>query len=379
MIEIKDKVNCCGCNVCGDVCPKQAISFKDDNEGFWYPEVDMQKCIDCGLCEKVCPCLNEKEQHEPFKVYAAINPNEETRRNSSSGGIFWELVNKTINEGGLVFGASFDNEWQVCHSAAATIDEAKKYLGSKYVQSRVTGCYKQVHDTLKDGRKVLFSGTACQIAALKGYLRNDYENLLTVDVVCHGVPSPGIWNDYIQNLIVSHAIKSINFRDKSDGWRNYGFSVKYSDDTELRESHYKNLYIQGFLHDLYLRPSCHSCLFKAGKCGSDITLGDFWGIEKVFPEMDDNRGVSIVLINSLKGKEILTDLPITIKEVKYEIAVKRNPCIIKATPHSDNRSLFMRKYLNGGGLSSIFSVQKRMKPSVLECWLRRIKRILLRK
>jgi coenzyme F420-reducing hydrogenase beta subunit len=376
MIRITDKANCCGCNVCGDICPKQAISFKNDNEGFWYPEVDMLKCIECGLCEKICPCLNEKDQHKPLEVYAAINPDEEIRMNSSSGGIFWVLVNQTINEGGLVFGAAFDKEWQVCHTSAATLEDAKILKGSKYVQSRVAGCYMQVRDALDKGRKVLFSGTACQIAALKSFLRKDFENLLTIDVVCHGVPSPVIWKDYIKSLANSKTISNINFRDKRSGWRNYDISVQFMDGTELRESHYKNLYMQGFLHDLFLRPSCHSCKFKAGRCGSDITLGDFWGIEKVLPDLDDNRGTSVVIVNTTRGESSLQMMSQMFQIVEYEQVVKVNPCIITVTPQKEIRGEFMRMYQSGEGLSSISSVLKRMQPSQLELWLRRIKRVL---
>lgn len=377
MIQIINKENCCGCNACGDICPKQAISFKNDNEGFWYPEVDMQKCIDCSLCEKICPCLNEKETHKPLEVYAAVNPDEEIRMKSSSGGVFWMLVEHTIGDGGVVFGAAFDdNEWMVCHSLAESLEEAKKFRGSKYVQSRVNGCYKEVQDALKLGRKVLFSGTACQIAALKEYLRKDHDNLLTVDVVCHGVPSPGIWNEYIKTLSSTKTIKNINFRDKRSGWRNYDFSVQFSDGSELKESHNKNLYMIGFLHDLYLRPSCHSCKFKACRCGSDITLGDFWGIGKVVPELDDDRGVSIVLINTFKGKGVINSLPFSYKEVNCEDAIKGNPCISIATPENRWRSEFMAKYKGNCRFDTISTIVKKMRPSLFERCLRKIKKIV---
>ena len=366
MINITDKHNCCGCNACGDICPKQAISFKFDNEGFWYPEVDMQKCIDCGMCEKVCPCLNVKEAKQPIRVFAAINPNEGIRMTSSSGGVFWMLVERIIGDGGVVFGAAFDNEWMVCHSSAESLGEAKEFRGSKYVQSRVNGCYKQVQDALKQGRKVLFSGTACQISALKEYIRKDYDNLFTVDVVCHGVPSPGIWNDYIKTLASSKTIKSINFRDKRTGWRNYVFSVQFSDGSELKESHNKNLYMIGFLHDLYLRPSCHSCKFKACSCGSDITLGDFWGIEKLVPEIDDNRGVSIVLINTPKGEEIIKALELSFIEVEYELAIKGNLCISIATPEPKWRTEFMERYEGKDGLKAISIIVKTLRSSLIE-------------
>lgn len=379
MIQIKEKSNCCGCQACGDVCPKQAIAFKIDQEGFWYPEVDRHLCVDCGLCERVCPCLNDKEPQRPFAVFAAVNPDEEVRMESSSGGVFWMLVKQTIEEGGVVFGAAFDEEWMVCHSSAETLTDAKKYRGSKYVQSRLSGCYMEAQRVLKQGRKVLFSGTACQIAGLKNYLNKDYPNLLNVDVVCHGVPSPGIWNDYIKLKSNNKDIRRIIFREKTSGWRNYDFLVDFSDGSNIRESHNRNLYMQGFLSDLYLRPACHNCKFKQGRCGSDMTLGDFWGIEKVFPNMDDNLGVSVVLVNSSRGESYLKKMDIIRKEVDYENAVKENPCIIKSTSKSKYRPLFMEKYQEGAELNIISEIMKRIRPSKIKRLVQKAKSVLLHK
>lgn len=334
----------------------------------------MQKCIDCGLCEKICPCLNEKEQSKPLEVYAAVNPDEETRMNSSSGGIFWALAKQTIEAGGIVSGAAFDKEWMVCHSSAETLEDAKKFQGSKYVQSRVTGCYKQVLEALKDGRKVLFSGTACQISALKGLLRTDYENLLTIDVVCHGVPSPGIWREYLCHLGKEKTITNINFRDKASGWRNYDFIMNFSDGDSIKEPHDSNLYMQGYLNNLFLRPSCHKCKFKAGKCGSDITLGDFWGIEKIYPQLDDNRGASVLLANSQKGEDIIHKTNVSLLKVEYEQAINGNPCMVKATPESKWKPIFMEKYLTEGVVLAISQTLKKMEPSVFYRILRRVKR-----
>lgn len=379
MIKITDKHKCCGCEACAQICPKACISMKRDAEGFLYPYANADICINCGLCEKVCPCLNGKEAKETMAVYAAINPDEEVRKQSSSGGVFWMLVQQTIEEGGVVFGAAFDKEWKVCHSSAETLEEAKKFRGSKYVQSRVNGCYKEAQKALKQGRKVLFSGTACQIAGLKGYLQNDYPNLLTVDVVCHGVPSPGIWRDYLSHIGKGKTFSDINFRDKSTGWRNYDFLVNFTDGSGIKESHNNNLYMQGFLQDLYLRPSCHNCKVKSGKCGSDLTLGDFWGIEKIRPDLDDNQGTSVVLANTLQGKNILKKLSLVLNEVNYDDAISGNPCIIRTTPMPEYRSRFMRKYQNGGGITTISEVLHSLQPSILKRVLRKAKRLLLRK
>ena len=201
MIEIKDKKDCCGCSACVQRCPKQCITLKEDNEGFLYPIVDKKTCIDCGLCEKVCPILHQGEPQKPLKVYAAKNLNEEIRRQSSSGGIFTLLAEQVIQEGGVVFGARFDENWEVKHDYTETIEGLAVFRGSKYVQSRIEDNYKKAEEFLKQGRKVLFSGTPCQIAGLKRFLRKEYEELLTVDFVCHGVPSPGVWRKYLKETV----------------------------------------------------------------------------------------------------------------------------------------------------------------------------------
>lgn len=410
MISVTDKHNCCGCNACGDICPKQAISFKDDNEGFWYPEVDMQKCIDCGLCEKICPFLNAKEQHQPLEVYAAINPDEEIRRNSSSGGMFQMLSKQIIEKGGLVFGAAFDKDWMVHHLSADNYNDVKKFQGSKYVQSCVSGCYVQVQKALKEGRKVLFSGTSCQIAALKGFLRKEYDNLLTVDVVCHGVPSPGIWRKYLETLQqpcvikgfgktdvsplnTNVSIESISFRDKQEGWRNFCFTVHYSvnqqemsgtvlspqNDFELRESLHDNVFMQGFLHNLYLRPSCYTCKVKSGRCHSDLTLADFWGIWNEIPQIYDDKGISLVLVNTEKGKAVIDTLDCFLMPVKYEQGVKYNPCIEHSVEEKKWRSVFMHRYNRGDGLTAVSSVIKLMQPTIFNKIISKLKNKLYNK
>lgn len=201
MIDILDKKDCCGCSSCVQRCPKQCITLKEDNEGFLYPIVNKEICISCGLCEKVCPVLSQGEPRKPLKVYAAKNQDEEIRRQSSSGGVFTLLAEQVIREGGVVFGAIFDENWEVKHDFAETIEGLAPFRGSKYVQSRIDDNYKKAERFLNQGRKVLFSGTPCQIAGLKRFLRNEYDNLLTVDFVCHGVPSPGVWRQYLKETV----------------------------------------------------------------------------------------------------------------------------------------------------------------------------------
>ena len=193
MIKITDKKDCCGCAACVQRCPKQCISLKEDGEGFLYPVVDESLCVGCGLCEKVCPIINRPEKLPVKEVLAVKNRNEEERMASSSGGVFVALAKKVIDQGGVVFGAVFDENWEVRHTYAENMDGVRPMMGSKYVQSRIGDTFRQAEKFLKEGRKVLFTGSPCQITALHNYLRKDYPNLLSVDFLCHGVPSPGVW------------------------------------------------------------------------------------------------------------------------------------------------------------------------------------------
>lgn len=326
MISITQKQDCCGCNACAQICPKQCITMQEDNEGFLYPRVDTENCIDCHLCEKICPVSNHGTERKPLKVYAAINKDEEVRQQSSSGGIFTALAEQVIKQGGVVFGARFDEQWQVKHDYAETMEGLAAFRGSKYVQSRIENTYQEAERFLKARRKVLFSGTPCQIAGLQNYLRKEYDNLLTVDFICHGVPSPMVWRRYLKeevarqcdrkNSVLSHPIheedvlvEGISFRDKTMGWKKFSFALTLSTTNGSGEKIQfcscspmtKNEYLRGFMSNVYLRPSCYSCAFKCLKSKSDITLGDFWNIRLYNKHLDDNQGLSLMLLNNSRG------------------------------------------------------------------------------
>lgn len=365
MISIKDKKDCCGCSACAQRCPKQCITMQsDDKEGFLYPVVDTTLCINCGLCEKVCPVINQSEARKPLKVYAAYNKDVEIRLQSSSGGIFTLLAEETIKKGGVVFGVKFDKEWMPAFGYTETIDGIAPFRGSKYVQATVGTAYKDAETFLKAGREVLFSGTPCQIAGLRKYLRKDYENLLTVDIICHGVPSPKVWKMYLKEtsdkLIQSSSnqdnddskeykpsITDISFRSKSTGWKNYSFQLKYNslakksgESTVFTEIFCRNSYMRAFLNDTILRPSCYSCPSKENKSHSDITIADFWGIDKIDPTFDDDKGCGLILTNTSKGTKAFKGLGTIYKEKTLNEGVKYNTAYSNSSNPHPNRSRF---------------------------------------
>lgn len=334
MIRIIDKKECCGCGACVQRCPPKCIHLLEDSEGFLYPEVDEKSCINCGLCEKVCPLINQKDIIMPLSVLAVKNRNEEERMNSSSGGVFIALAKYVLEKGGVVFGAEFDEHWEVKHTYAADISGARAMMGSKYLQSRIETAYLDAERLLKADKYVLFSGTPCQIAGLHNFLHKDYTNLLTVDFLCHGVPSPGVWRKYLNevcNRIVSKDISKISFRDKAyDGWKGYNLVIyKRILDSNchsmyLSEMHRNNSFMRGFLSDIYLRPSCYKCRCKNGVSHSDITIADYWGINMLMPDFDDDKGVGLVLLNTLPGKDVFSRLDMDIRESTLEDARRFN-------------------------------------------------------
>ena len=335
MIHIEKKSDCCGCSACVQKCPKQCISLVEDSEGFLYPEVVAAECVGCGLCEKVCPWTNRPEKLQPKEVLAVKNRNDEERMDSSSGGVFVALARETISRGGVVFGAVFDGKWEVRHACAETLEDVRPMMGSKYVQSRVGDSYRQVERYLKEGQEVLFVGSPCQVAGLNAYLRKDYPSLLSVDFLCHGVPSPGVWRRYLdetfysahravagKNTVLSVPLKSvpvitgIEFRDKKMyGWKKFSFVVRGKSASKadrnsvlLSAMHKDDAFMRGFLSDIYLRPSCYECKCKNGVSHSDLTIADYWGINRLMPDFDDDKGVGLVLVNTGKGKAVFEGL-----------------------------------------------------------------------
>lgn len=324
--------NCTGCYACSNICPSDAITIKELQDGHLYPVINEEICVDCKTCLKVCPEYTKRtflHTDYPAKAYAAWNKNEEIHRESSSGGIFTELASSVIRHGGCVFGAAFDESLDVCHIKVETMDELSLLRGSKYRQSHLTQTFRQIRKELRTGRVVLFSGTPCQIAGLKGYLFKDPENLICIDVACHGVPSAKLFRKYRSwwEEEVHSNLEKIQFRDKSSGWMSFQVFRQFSSGKQNATIFKYDYYMQAFLRDVCLRPSCYNCRFTSVERPGDLTLADFWGIEKIHPDWDISRGVSLLFVNSAKGEQLWASVSgkVFSSEESIAEAVKYNP------------------------------------------------------
>ena len=363
MIQISDKSKCCGCTACVNACPAQCIVMRRDREeGFDYPVANPDRCLGCGKCDAVCPVQNPSPASDPETAYAVRC--EDYVDGSSSGGVFPALAKLVIDEGGVVFGAVMESDMIVGHAEAETMDQVQRIRGSKYVQSDPYSSFWDAREYLKAGRKVLFTGTPCQIAGLKSFLGGDHEGLLTVDTACHGVPSPGLWDMYVNALKArtQKNITSVNFRDKSRGWRRYGFTCKGPQgETVLSLRASADPYMALFMQDLTLRPSCYNCPARAGRSGSDLTLADLWSVASAAPALDDDRGVSGVLVNTPKGREYMSCIKAeTMLEVPVEAAKAENGGFAESVAMPEKRAEFFK----GLGVAKV-DVYKHMRKYVV--------------
>lgn len=406
MIQIVDKKDCCGCSACVQKCPKQCILLKEDSEGFLYPEVDKSICIDCGLCEKVCPIIQHNEETIPLKILASYNLNESERIESSSGGIFTLLAKRILELGGVVFGGTYDNNWNIVHQYIESIDELSKLRGTKYVQSNIGKCFIQVESFLKEGRQVLFSGTPCQIAGLRHFLKKTYDNLYLIDVLCHGVPSPGIWKEYLKeeaqslyerstpttingktsissSIDYKELIRDVKFREKGIGWKKYRFvlnltkvSTEGKENSVLVSDVTKNLYLQGMLNHLFIRPICHSCPFREQRSQSNITLGDFWNIEYTDSRFADDKGTSMILINDDKGIKLWDsiDKQTFTVEKTYKQATDTCSMILQPCKMNSKRELFYQEYHNSGSVKK--SLKKFLKKRLVNTLKKKLQNLV---
>lgn len=340
--------SCVGCGACTSICPNKCLQMVVNREGFWYPEVLKSSCINCKRCKTVCPVRQKQVIQAPQYCYAIKNKNDNIRMNSSSGGVFSALAESILGKEGTIYGAALDENCSVCHIEVTEKKELKNLRGAKYSQSELGTIYCQVKTNLNNGKYVLFSGTPCQVAGLRTYLQKDYEKLICVDIICHGIPSPLVWKKYLEQESFGKLPRCVNFRSKKSGWSYYQYSIQmeYEDGSSIIQKNGENSFLQGIIQNLYQRPSCSDCLFKGENHPGDITLGDFWGIWNLDKSFDDDKGVSAVIVNTEKGKSLLKSCmeQFEVKKVLIDDIKKENPSWAKSSYQHKNRDAFFEKF-----------------------------------
>ena len=343
---------CSGCSACYSICPKKAISMQENEEGFLYPVIDEQKCTNCGLCAKICPVKNPKYTNTSSPDCYAAMAKDDIRKESSSGGIFPVLAYKCLENGGYVAGAVWEGQ-RVIHIVSNKKEDIEKMRKSKYLQSSMEECYSQIKNLLEENNEVLFTGTPCQIAGLKSFLRKDYDTLFTVEIICHGTPSPMVFRKYLEETLnETEEFITTDFRDKVRGWNP---SLTTTTTTTTRKISFKgkdDIFLQAFLNNMCLRSSCGECRFNKLPRQADMTIGDFWKIEKYSKNLDDKQGTSVILVNNEKGVELLNNIQKklkTVKNVPLKYAITGNHNIVGSSLINPNRERFM-KSINEIGL-----------------------------
>lgn len=348
--KLCNDVDCTGCMACVNSCNKDAISIKRNGEGFYRPIINLEKCVNCGLCEKSCPIINPiKNLYKPIQIFASWNKNSEIRRNSSSGGVFSAFAETILEEGGIVVGATYSDKLKVSHYVIERKSELYKLRLSKYVQSEIGLVFRKIKEVLRTNRKVLFCGTPCQAAGLRSYLRKDYDNIIICDFICHGVPSPIMLEKYLLWLTNKYGkISYLNFRDKRKGWYDALRVITIKNGmTKIMRGKY-DAYWVGFNNNNNLQESCYQCKFVGLQRTSDITIADYWGIGKKIPFGNINeieKGVSSIIINTQKGRN-LVDLSmekLILFERTIEEVVKGNQTILKSCQRPFTRDYFYKE------------------------------------
>lgn len=360
--NLLSKKLCTGCTACESSCPKQCIKMKEDEEGFLYPVVEHEICIDCGICSSCCPVLNPQASAPMETAFAVISKDEEARRRSSSGGLMSLLAEQVLEKQGSVYGAAYDSEYRVVHQRIDSKKGLDQLRRAKYSQSDLSGVFRQVEEDLRNG-PVLFVGTPCQCTGLSSYIRKvglpsrkgsgtcRDQGLILVDFVCHSIPSPKVWKQYVQWRSGSEKPSEINQRSKTTGWSNYAYSSEfsYSDGRKDLIANGQDVFMKLFIGDFITRPSCADCSFKGNNRSSDLTLGDFWGIWDLDSEMDDNKGTSLVIVHTEKGQKILNEIQSKVKsrEVDLDDALAQNPAYFRKSEQPAQRSEMMELALHG--------------------------------
>lgn len=355
MIEITSKYKCSGCGACHNICPQNCIEMIEDSEGFLYPKVNIDKCIGCNLCEQVCPIQNKIYRKTKDIVYVCYAKDYHEHFTSSSGGFFSVLARYILDNDGFVYGASFDNQFNVKHICVNDVEHLNLIKGTKYVQSEIGHIFKEIKKRLNEGKKVLFSGTSCQVAGLKMYLKKEYENLITVDLICHGVPSPKVWRQYLKELSNGRKITMVNFRDKTDGINDVFLDFQIENGKLIQERYSENIYIKGFIQNMFLRPSCFDCWFKGENRSSDFTIGDYWGKDCFEDRRSKQLGISTIIIHTKTGIDIFSKFKdnLNFKVSDIDKATIWNSCYKDSVRQDKKREEFYNLYTEKGVINTI--------------------------
>ena len=366
-----DKVSAEQCSLCGgcrNACPADAISFENQHLDFVYPHIDPARCIGCNRCERVCPVLRpQRKPQDGFPLaFVAYNRDDSIRRASTSGGVFYALAVHILKQGGCVCGAVFDEQFRVRHILSDRVEDVRRMMGSKYAQSDMGLCYREIRTQLMSGRTVLFSGCPCQVAGLHAFLGKEYPGLVSVELICHGIPSAEMLRTYIEMREEQYgaALRRMEFRNKDEGWHRSAVRMEFENGKVYRELITDDAYMNGFLNNYMLKPSCYHCHFRNFSAGCDLALGDFWGAETMSGWHDDNRGTSAVLVNTEKGRELLNRLPLELQDCSLDEVVKYNRNLVSsASPHPDREAFYACAGTNGyrAAIESFLEHPKRYK------------------